>query len=293
MENLEKTEVTSNDGQAQENKGSEKKVEEVKTTTIETPAKDTVEETNTEFEEGKETTEDKAKNSELEEQKKRNADFAKQRREKEKAEQERKAIEHKAKLEGIKTALKGVNPYTNEALESDEDVEHYLTQVEMEKEGLDPTSLIDFRKFQKTQVEKNKPINEKEFVTKDSEDFLKKYPDVKFDEIFSDQNFIAFVDKFYKEEIGKTIPLAKIYRNFLTYKEERAEFDKLVEKKATELFEKRLAKVQSSSGGVEKKANESELYYTMEQIEKMSVEEIRKNMEKVDRSLEYHRKTKK
>ena len=101
----------------------------------------------------------------------------------------KKDIARKAELSGIKKALKGVNPYTNEALETDEDIEHYLIQVEMEEKQLDPNSLTDFRKFKKLQVEKTQPMSEAEWVANDSKDFISKFPDVTFDDIFSRKRF--------------------------------------------------------------------------------------------------------
>ena len=253
-----------------------------------------VEETETEFSEGTEKkTEDETKNTNVEEEKRRNAEFAQRRREKERREQEQRAIARKAELNGIKKALKGVNPYTNEALETDEDVEYYLIQVEMEEKNLDPNSFADFRKFKKLQVEKSQPMSEEEWVAKDSKDFYNKYPDAPtFDDIFKDTDFLEYAEKYHKGELGKTTPLAKIYGNYQTYKQDRANFDKLVEKKANELFEKRMAKLKSSPGGVEGKTSEENTFYSREQIEKMSIEEIRKNMAKVDASLAYLRKEK-
>ena len=51
-----------------------------------------------------------------------------------------------------------------------------------------------------------------------------------------------------------------------------------------------MAKLKSSPGGVEGKTSEENTFYSREQIEKMSIEEIRKNMAKVDASLAYLRK---
>lgn len=258
------------------------KVGEEKTTTVET--------TETKFSDG-EGEKDKTEDTTIkaEEEKKRNSDFAQKRREKEKREQEQKDIARKAELSGIKKALKGVNPYTNEALETDEDIEHYLIQVEMEEKQLDPNSLTDFRKFKKLQVEKTQPMSEAEWVANDSKDFQSKFPDITFDEIFQEKDFLDYVEKYYKEEIGKAIPLSKIYGNFKTYKQDRADFDKLVIAKANEMFEKRMAKKESSVGVLANKNGDgsNEPLYTLEQLKKLTPKEVSANWERVQKSYKH------
>lgn len=265
------------------------------TKTQEVSTKDKVETTDDEFKED-EKTEQETKNTETKKRDlERDKEQARLRRERETREKERKELERAGMFDGIKRALKNTNPFTQEEFDTDDDIEFYLDQVEMEKQGLDPTSLSDYKKYKKQIIEKgkDKPLDEKEWVINDSKEFRAKYPDVSFDEVFKDEKFTDYVDKYHKDDIGKTTPFAKIYTNFLTYQEERKDFDKLVEQKANEMFEKRMAKSQASVGDLSKTKTASDDYYTREQIDKMSTDEIRQNMTKVDKSIAYWQKQKK
>lgn len=209
--------------------------------------------------------------------KKTNAEYAQKRREQERLEQERKALERQAELRGIRKALKNTNPYTDEPMETDEDVEFYLTQVEMEKEGLDPLSLKDYKTFQlKNQAATKQTKQREEFLRKDSEEFVKKYPSVKVDELFADTRF----KKFSKGKLGN-VPLAEIYEDY-------QEFISEIDTKAQELAEKRLAKTIASPGDLKPSGADTkqERLYTFEELKKMSQAEISKNWDLVKKSQE-------
>lgn len=209
--------------------------------------------------------------------KKTNAEYAQKRREQERLEQERKALERQAELRGIRIALKDTNPYTDEPMETDEDVEFYLTQVEMEKEGLDPLSLKDYKTFQlKNQAATKQTKQREEFLRKDSEEFVKKYPSVKVDELFADTRF----KKFSKGKLGN-VPLAEVYEDY-------QEFIGEIDTKAQELAEKRLAKTIASPGDLKPSGADTkqERLYTFEELKKMSQAEISKNWDLVKKSQE-------
>ena len=233
--------------------------------------------TQTQQEEQKEQKEQSTEEIPKKQDKKTNAEYAQKRREQERLEQERKALERQAELRGIRKALKNTNPYTDEPMETDEDVEFYLTQVEMEKEGLDPLSLKDYKSFQLKNQEATKQTKQREeFLRKDSEEFVKKYPSVKVDELFADARF----KKFSKGKLGN-VPLAEIYEDY-------QEFISEIDTKAQELAEKRLAKTIASPGDLKPSGADTkqERLYTFEELKKMSQAEISKNWDLVKKSQE-------
>ena len=73
---------------------------------------------------------------------KTNSDYARERR---KAERERDL--KRARFDAIKETLNGINPYTQEEIKDDYDMEEYLVMKEMEKQGKDP--VYDYSKFLK------------------------------------------------------------------------------------------------------------------------------------------------
>jgi hypothetical protein len=149
----------------------------------------------------------------------------------------------------------------------------------MQKQGLDPNSNVDYRKFRKQQTEKvvNKPSQE-EWVTNDSKDFTTKYPDVKFDDVFADKEFINYADKYHKDELGKSTPLSKIYSNYKAYQQEIEVLKAQWAKEAKDNEEKRIAKLQSSAGAISKTAD-----ITPKPYSKMSDAEFEKVLEKAKR----------
>lgn len=85
------------------------------------------------------------------------------------------------------------NPYTNEKIETDEDISVYKTMKRMEKEGLDPLNTSDYIKFSKKleQEKLEKIANEEKQkreleqktqaqINKDLTEFNQKYSDVNF-----------------------------------------------------------------------------------------------------------------
>ena len=84
---------------------------------------------------------------------------------KEQLETQRKEIEKQAELRGIRKALP-TNPFTDEPMATDEDVEMYLMQKEMEKEGLDPNSLKDYKTYQAREKRKASEDNTKRRLLK-------------------------------------------------------------------------------------------------------------------------------
>lgn len=150
-------------------------------------------------------------------------------------------------IKGLIDAVNGVNPYTSEKIETQADIDIYLSMREAEKRGYD-NPRDDFYKIRKEEILKESQTKEseekaEEFQKKDINDFDTKYPDIRTDLMKDD----LFIDT-YGDKIG-SVPLTELYekyQNILTR----------VEKKVQEVEDNKkikvLAKQQSAVGEVAK-----------------------------------------
>lgn len=193
----------------------------------------------------------------------------------------RRETEHKAelkhvRLEGIKTALDGINPYTQEKLETDLDVEQYLEMKEIEKNGGDPVK--DYAKFvNNKRKEEQKVIDEKakndEFARSDYADFHSKYPDVNIEELFKDDNFRAYAEeRVFKE------PMANIYGGY------RKLIDSIV-KKEKETVARQIASSKATPGSLGGNEAPPSEFFTKEEVKKMTPEEVHIHFDKIRKSM--------
>ncbi len=197
----------------------------------------------------------------------RNAEDARRRREAEKA-----AEIKKAKSEAIIETLNGINPYTNEKMEDEADVEEYLTMKEIEKSGKDPVE--HYSRFVKEKAKEKQKIEQEagkqeEWFDKDKTDFQAKHPDIKLDDLVNDTMFSAFAGG----KVGK-FPLEKIYADY-------QQFEKLSEERAKTKAAQILANTAATPGKLSSKDTDSSNYFTREQVKDMSKEEVHKNYEKI------------
>lgn len=208
-----------------------------------------------------------------------NSEFARRRREAEQQEKIRKA-EADARVKAVIEAV-GINPYTKEPITDAEDVDQYLLMKRIEKEGGDPVA--DFPKFVKKQnAEKAAAATaEADRVSeqrKDIEDFQAAYPDVNLQDLANDTDF----DTFCKGKLGN-IPLKDIYKDYTDFKA------KLVgdgEKRAQQKAVSKKAKESASVGSLANAGGDSDDgLYTLEQVNKMSQDDIDANYSKVKKSL--------
>ena len=207
--------------------------------------------------------------------KEQNSQNARRRREAERQAELKKAADE-AREKAIIETLNGRNPYTDEEMKDSADVKEYLMMREIENSGGDPVS--DFAKYHKKQ-EKEKAQEEKKAKDKeawyanDRADFMAKYPEVNIDELIKDEDFVEYAD-------GKagTVPLAKIYEGY-------SKFTAKYEKRAKEIATQRVANQKASPGSLSSTNPSDSGFYTKEQVEKMSTEEIKKNYEKVRASM--------
>lgn len=202
--------------------------------------------------------------------KEQNSEFARIRRE-----QERQRELSEARNNAIIEALDGKNPYTNEPMTDSVDVEEYLAMKEIEKKGGDP--IADYSKVQKQkqkdEIAKNEQArSQEEWIKKDSEDFQSKHPEVDLGELINNEVF----QKFAEGKVGTT-PMAKIYENFV-------DFTKAYEKKAKLQAAQMVANKKASPGTLTSPGQSESGFYSIEDVKKMSAEEMRKNWDKVQAS---------
>ena len=211
-----------------------------------------------------------------------NSEFARRRREAEQQEKIRKAEEN-ARTKAVIEAV-GINPYTKEPITDAEDVDQYLAMKQIEKEGGDPVA--DFPKFIKKQKAEKEAAATAEAdrvaaQKKDIEDFQAAYPDVKLQDLANDTDFNTFCDG----KLGNK-PLKDIYASYLAF---RAKLIGDGEKKAQQKAVSKKAKESASVGSLANTGGDSDDgLYTIEQIKKMSQDEIEANFDKVQKSLAKH-----
>lgn len=191
-------------------------------------------------------------------------------------EKARKEAEDKAYQKGVIQGLGGINPYTNEKIVDDIDYELYVEMQEAEKKGFDPTDTVELNKYRKSVKQEEAKQREAEAkskidITNDIEDFQKNHQDVNVKDLLGDEKFKEFAD----DLLGK-LPLSKIYDKFNS-------FSKEAEDKAKDIAMKKQARESATDGSLE--GNEGEDLYTLEQIRSMSRDEIDKNFDKVQRSM--------
>lgn len=116
------------------------------------------------------------------------------------------------RIKGILEAVNNTNPFTNEKIEDEEDVQEFLIMREMKDKGLDPVE--DYSKYLKKlarekQAEQIKKNQETEFVQNDLQTFKERHPDKKITELMSDDSFVTFASA----SLGK-VPLADLYDSY-------------------------------------------------------------------------------
>lgn len=138
-----------------------------------------------------------------------NREQARRRRENERKQAlEKQALETAIKITG------GINPYTQEKIEDQADLDELILMKEIEKNGGDP--LADFAKYQKQKRKEQGSQNQQVQMTEekakeDWADFALKHPAVELDDLMKDERFLDYADG----KIGRK-PLAQIYDNYLT-----------------------------------------------------------------------------
>ena len=186
-------------------------------------------------------------------------------------------------VEMVKKLYK-TNQWTGEAIEDEHDVEELLTMQALADEGKDP--LAEYPKFLKqqkkiaAQAAKEKSQGEAQKQTRAQaglQEFYEKHPDVNVQELLADEDFL----KFGKDAL-EFIPLTKVYEAYLPIKEEKARLKAENEKAAAMAANSQVA-VGSVTSATDPADSE---FFTKEQVQKMSPEEVKKNYEKIRKSQE-------
>lgn len=132
---------------------------------------------------------------------------------------ERELAEKQKYLDGFKAGTGGINKFTGQEIETEEDMQWYQDQLDAEKKGLDPESSSDMRKYQLEKIQKQKEAEEaqkkadeektakekeeaervktlaREKAEKDLNDFKAKYKDVDFEGLMeTDSKFNKFAN---------------------------------------------------------------------------------------------------
>lgn len=182
----------------------------------------------------------------------------------------------KAREQAIIETLGGKNPYTNEEMKDHADVEEYLAMKEIERNGGDP--LADFSKFQKQKereraAQAEERAREEDWYKKDLQDFTTKHPEANVQALIQNPQF----QKFASGKVGN-LPLSEIYEGFI---ELTSEYEKQAQKRAAQL----LANQKASPGALSGTNTPDSGFFTREQVQKMTPEEVHKNYDKIRASM--------
>lgn len=232
------------------------------TTNAEEPTKavETQENVEVEAEDGEEATiefddSDTAEEEESNEDKKKKPSRDKEREYAKKRREQREREIKDSYFKGVKTAIGDYNPYTNEKMETDEDIQTYLDMKEMEKKGLDPTNSTDYIKFmrEKTKLEaEQKQLEEKVNTKMNTEiaEFKAKYPNVDINALIStDANW----NKAILPQVAQGRTLLEAYEavNALIQERVQTEANNLADEKAKKQVQNTLASTGSLTDGEE------------------------------------------
>lgn len=201
-----------------------------------------------------------------------NSENARRRRE-----AERQAELKKARYDAIKEAVDGVNPFTNQPIEDDIDVEEYLAMKEIKKQGGDP--LTDYSKYHKDKQKEEAKIAEQklkdeEWIENDYKDFKSKHPEVNLEKLALDTAFMQFAE----ELVGKK-PMAEIYDSY-------QDLVSKIRKEENNAAARQVANAKATPGSLtSSETDSSNDFYSVEQVKKMSQEEVHKNYDKIMASM--------
>lgn len=203
----------------------------------------------------------------------RNAEAAHRRREAER--------QKELRAERVKTiidTLGGINPYTDEPMKDEFDVEEYEAMRAIEKDGGDPVG--DVRKRNKEKLrsdaqEQQKKAEKDAFYAKDTADFRAAYPDVDLHELIANEKFAIFAEG----KVGN-MPLAKIYEGYLSFSGEKE-----TNQKAKQMAKQMLANKKASPGSLSDSADATGKFFTREQVKAMSPAEVSRNYDTIRESM--------
>ena len=174
--------------------------------------------------------------------KEENAEWARKRRAEQQAKTQAEEAEKKAYIKGLIDSVDGINPYTNEKIETEEDVEEFKLMREIDKNGDDP--LADYHKYLKKQKQEKQEIKAKEFdYVADRKLFEEKHPDIDVKSLVEDKDFANFA-----EGLIGIAPLSSIFDKYV-------EINNTIQKKVKEQVKVEMSKKISSTGSLRQTQN--------------------------------------
>jgi hypothetical protein len=191
----------------------------------------------------------------------------------EQAEKRRQAERDKIRNDAIIEAV-GVNPFTGEKITDGTDVEEYLVMKRIADRGGDPVT--EYAKELKNSLRQmHKTYEEQMRVDNERNEYLSKHPND--GELFEDAQFKRFADKLKGVSLANIVEAYRMTNG--TVKEE-------AKKEAVKAVAQANANRKASPGSVKgtSEVTSEESLYSLEQLKKMSPDEIDKNWEKVEKS---------
>ena len=195
--------------------------------------------------------------------KEQNSEYARKRREIKRAEELKKA-----RIDGIREVI-STNPFTNEPIIDEDDIEEYLLMKKIENGGKDP--IQDYPKYVK-ELKKNERSVKKQNSENEKEEFSKCFPNVNIDELQNDTLFSIFSKG--KNSKMSLLEIYSEYDNFLSYVRESEQIKSAV----------RMANSRASVGSLQDEQGTTDEYFTKDEVSAMSPAEINKNYEKIRKS---------
>lgn len=188
----------------------------------------------------------------------------------EQAEQRRQRERERIRNDAIKEAV-GTNPFTGEKIEDDTDVEEYLVMKRIADRGGDP--IAEYAKELKKSIRAvNKTIEEQLRVENEQAEHLASHPEDA--ELLESVQFKRFAEKLKGVKVESIVDAYKMVENSAEKKEAAKVAQANANRKASPGSVKGSAETVSANEGL----------YTLEQLKKMSPDELDKNWEKVEKS---------
>ena len=199
-----------------------------------------------------------------------NSRFARERREK-----ELKEKIYESEMNATFKALGGVNPYSNEPMKDKTDYEEYLNMREMKENGLDP--MMDYSKYQKEkarqrqlELQKQEELNLK--AQAELNGFREKNPNVDISELLKDEDFVPIL----RGVDGSITKAYEIFNRMQTKFQDKANI----------IAAQSLANAKANVGSLTENGGETTpTFFTKEQVEKMTKEEVKKNYDAIMNSI--------
>lgn len=191
----------------------------------------------------------------------------------EQAEKRRQAERDKIRNDAIIEAV-GVNPFTGEKITDATDVEEYLVMKRIADRGGDPVT--EYAKELKNSLRQlHKTYEEQLRVDNERNEYLSKNPDD--GELFEDAQFKRFADKLKGVSLANIVEAYRMTNG--TVKEE-------AKKEAVKAVAQANANRKASPGSVKgtSEVTSEESLYSLEQLRRMSPEDLERNWEKVEKS---------